>query len=544
MKHQKKILTTAFRIMYSKIKTILRPLVIVLLACGLLTTCDSVSDFGDMNQDPTQANTVEPGMLFTTVQLDAAGTRYEVWRTQLIYGENVIQHLVDSFYSGGNNYTENIDWLTAFWNTAYSGSGNPDRAQVKNVEALIDLLRTQKENGEKVDNMLAAARIMRVFIYERITDLYGDAPYSEAGKGAIDQEFTPVYDPQKDIYDDMFKELSEAVNQFDASQPTFGSNDLMYNGSITKWQKFGNSLHLRLALRLVKVDPQKAQTEALAAVNGTGGLMTSNDDIAMIKQQDGPSSGPAGLNTNAISEAMVSGGDQEYVAQTLVDWMKNRNDPRLGIYAQNDKPFLGFPSGYTATSVTNHPSYTGDLSDYSRVNPMLINMDDPTFFQTYAEVEFMQAEIAVRGWTSDVAETHYNAGVRAAMNYLSLYDANGGADVADSEINNYLANNPFDAAGTEQDKLNQINSQYWAAVFLNGIEAWSNWRRSGYPDLEPALVDSNDPPAGNQTNGEIPRRLIYPEGTEGILNAKNYQDVIDRQGENSMVTRVWWDVKK
>lgn len=517
----------------------------VLLLAGLFVTCDSITDFGNMNQDPTQANTVEPGMHFTTIQLAVAGTRYEVWRTQLIYSSNVIQHLVNVFYGGGNNYTQSMGWLTSFWNTAYSGTGNPARAQVKNVENLIAELKKRKEEGEPVANKLAAARIMRVFIYHRITDLYGDAPYSEAGKGVINQEFTPKYDTQKAIYNDFFKELDQAVKQFDPSQPTFGDNDLMYGGNVTKWQKFGNSLRLRLALRLVKVNPSKAQTEALAAINAPGGVMTSNDDIAYVKHQAGPSSGPAGLNSNPISEAMTNGGDHEFVAQALVDFLKNRNDPRLSIYAETDSSaYVGFPSGYTSTTVSSHPSFNGSVDNYARTNSMLIDLNDPTFFQTYAEVEFMLAELAVRGWTSDVPETHYNAGVRAAMNYLSLYDAEGGADISDSQINTYLANNPFNTGAPTEQQLEQINTQYWAAVFLNGIEAWSNWRRSGYPDLDPALVDSNQPPAGSTTNGEIPRRLMYPEGTESVLNAENYNAVIDRQGPNNMTTRVWWDVEK
>lgn len=525
--------------------TKIKNIVSVLLLAGLLVTCDSITDFGDMNQDPTQANSIEPGMHFTTVQLAISGTRYEVWRAQLIYGENVAQHLVDAFFAGGNNYTKVTSWLTAFWNTAYSGTGNPQRAQVKNIENLINELKKRKENGEPVANKLAAARIMRVYIYHRLTDLYGDLPYIEGGKGVIDLEYTPKYDAQKDIYDNFFKELDEAVKQFDSSQPTYGDHDLMYGGDVAKWKKFGNSLRLRLALRLVKVNASKAKTQALAAINAPGGVMTSNDDIAYIKHQDGPSGGPAGLNTNAIGEVMNNGGDHEYVAQTLVDFLKNRNDPRLSIYAETDSSaYVGFPSGYTSTSVTGHPSYNGSIDNYARTNSMLVNLDDPIFFQTYAEVEFMLAEVAARGWTSDAAEMHYDAGVRAAMNYLSLYDADGGADISTSQINNYLANNPYKSSGTMDAQLEQINSQYWAAVFLNGIEAWSNWRRSGYPDLEPALVDSSAPPPGNATGGEIPRRMIYPQGTEGVLNAKNYNAVIDRQGPNEMTTRVWWDVKK
>lgn len=521
----------------------IKRVVIVLLAVGLFAACDSLSDFGDMNENPTQVTESEPNMQFSTIQLSAAGTRYEMWRTQLLYGSNVTQHLVNAFYGGGNNYSVVMDWVTSFWTTNYSGTGLPNRASVKNVEDLIANLEASKENGDQVDNKLAAARIMRAFIYHRITDLYGDAPYSEAGRGALEQEFTPAYDTQEDIYNSLFTELDEAVNQFDSSQPTFGSNDLMYGGDIVQWQKFANSLRLRLALRLVKVDANKAETEALAAVNAPGGVMESNDDIAMIQHEDGDSGGPAGLNTNAISEAMINGGDHEFVAQTLVDWLDNRDDPRLEIYAQTETgTFLGFPSGYTGASVSEHPSYTGDVNDYSKVNEMLINLDDPTFFQTYAEVEFMLAELAVRGWTTDAASAHYEEGVRAAMEYLSLYDEDGGADIADADINDYLANNPL--SGSTEEQLEQINEQYWAAVFLNGIEAWSNWRRSGYPDLEPALVDSNEPPEGNQTNGEIPRRLMYPEGTESVLNASNYDEVISRQGENNMVTRVWWDVEE
>lgn len=521
-------------------------IVLLLLMVGtLITSCDSVNDFGNLNQDPTQASTVDAGMQLTTVQLAAAGTRYEMWRAQLLYGENVSQHLVNAFYGGGNNYSENQDWLTAFWNTAYSGTGIAKRAQVKNIETLVDQLKTDKENGESVDNYLAVARIMRVFIYHRITDLYGDAPYSEAGKGAIDREFTPAYDKQEDIYKDFFKELTEAVKQFDSSQPTYGDNDLMYSGDITKWKRFGNSLHLRLALRLIKRKPGKAKSEAKAAINNPGGVMKSNSDIAMIKHQNGPDSGPEGLNTNAISEAMNDGGDQEYISKTFIDWMANHNDPRIQVYAEDSKPPLGFPSGYTGTSVSSHPGYTGDIADYSKVNPMLIDLDDPTFFQTYAEVQFMLAEAATR-WgiqTPKTKNAHYDDGVTAAMNYLSLYDGNGGADISSSDIGNYLTNNPFMSSGTEAQQLEQINSQYWAAVFLNGIEAWSNYRRSGYPDLQPPKPGDASFPAGNQTNGKIPRRLVYPQGNESVLNADNYNEVISRQGDNDMVTRVWWDKK-
>lgn len=520
----------------------IKRLATVLFLTVILVSCDSFSDFGDMNQDPTQANTIEPEMQFTTIQLGAAGSRYEMWRANLIYSSNIVQHLVNSFFAGGNFYSFVADWNVAFWTTAYSGTGVSWRAQIKNVQDLIANLEERKANGEEVDNKLAAARIMRVFIFHRVTDLYGDTPYSEAGKGFLEQEFSPVYDSQQAIYTDMFNELDEAVAQFDQTQPTFGDADLLYGGDVERWQKFGNSLRLRLAMRLTKIDITTAEQQAMDAINAPGGVMTGNDDIAMIDHSTGPSTGPAGINTNANSEVFGPGGDPEYVAQTLVDWMNDRDDPRLGIYAESDKPFLGFPSGYDATTIQSHASYTGDLADYSRINPMLRDLDDPIFFQTYAEVEFLLAEMAVRNWTADDAETHYNNGVRAAMAYLSHYDPDGGADIDEADIDDYLANNPFNTGGTDEQQLEQINTQYWAAVFLNGIEAFSNWRRSGYPVLEPAPVDDPNPHPGSDTNGEFIRRLQYPD-VEGILNAQNYDDVVTRQGPNSMTTRVWWDTE-
>lgn len=532
--------------MHTTLLSKIKYLVTVLLLTGLLTTCDSLSDFGDTNLSPTQATVIAPGMQFTTVQLGAAGSRYEMWRANLIYCSAIVQHLTGAGFWAGNTYSRTVPYLTALWDVVYSGNGIAWLAQIKNVQDLISQLDQRKAEGESVDNMLAAARIMRVFIFHRVTDLYGDLPYSEAGKGFLEQNFTPVYDSQQDVYTDMLKELDEAVNQFDGSQPTFGSADLLYGGDITKWQKFANSLRLRLALRLVKVDLTMAEQQATAAINAPGGVMSSNEDIARVNHQTGPSTGPAGFNTNANSE--VFSVDSPWASQTLVQWMEDRNDPRLGIYVEttdtegNNKPFLGFPSGWSVTTVQSHPSYTGDPADYSHVNPMLQDLDDPIFFQTYAEVEFMLAELAVRGWTADVAATHYNAGVRAAMEYLSLYDPDGGADIADADITTYLAANPYNAAGTTEQQLEQINTQYWAAIFLNGIEAFSNFRRSGYPDLEPAPVDDPDPAPGSDTNGEITRRFLYPE-TEGILNTENYNAAISRQGPNDMLTRVWWDVE-
>ena len=529
-------------------------LLFAVAALLLFSSCDSLGEFGDTNRDPTEASQIEPGLEFTTVQLGTAGSRWEIWRTNLIYQELIIQHLGTNLgYWYGDDYTLSTGYASSFFKAAYSGGINAAGwlAAVKNVENLVN--RLEDENGQAAAaedaNRLAAARIWRVLIYQRLTDTFGDIPYFQAGEGFRSGEFTPRYTPQDSIYYDMHDELQAAIEQFDASQPTYGSADIVYGGDIEQWKKFANSLQLRLALRIVKVDPGRAEQWAVEAVNSGAGVMESNDDMAYISHQEGPSSGPRGFNTNANSE--VYGFGVPRISQRMVDFMKEHNDPRLLTYGArevngqviaNPDTIKGWPNGYTATTIDEHPSWTGDYNDYLALHPALRDLNDPFFFQTYAEVEFMLAEAAARGWNvPGSAAGHYEAGVRAAMNYLSLYGSE--ASIPSSEIDQYLAENPYNASGTLSQRLDQINTQYWAAILLNGFEAWANWRRSGYPQLDPAPVDDPEQGAGSSTNGVIMRRLIYPR-EELTLNAEHYQAARSRQNitdQNELTAPVWWD---
>lgn len=519
----------------------------VLLA---FTACDGMGDFGNMNRDPTEASTIDPDLEFSTIQLGTAGSRWEIWRTNLIYNEVVVQHLGTNLgYWVGDDYGLSSGYASSFFRASYNGgvNGSSWLAAVKNVENLIHRMRG--ENGEVAQsdvNRLAAARIWRVLIYQRLTDTYGDIPYSEAGQGYINGEFTPRYTPQDSIYYDMHSELQAAIDQFDSSQPTFGSADLVYGGDIGQWKKFANSLQLRLALRIVKVNPGRAEQWATEAING--GVMESNADIAYIQHQSGPSTGPAGFNTNANSEVYAFGVPR--LSQAMVDFMKERDDPRLLTYGAREvngqvisdpDTVKGWPNGYTATTIDQHPSWTGDYNDYLALRPAFRDLNDPIFFQTYAEVEFMRAEAAARGWTGESAEEHYEAGVRAAMNYLSLYG--GETSISTSEIDAYLNQNPYLSSGSLSEQLDQINTQYWAATVLNGFEAWANWRRSGYPELDPAPVDNPQQGPGSFTEGVIMRRLIYPPSEES-LNGENYTAARNRQeitDQNQLSAPMWWD---
>jgi hypothetical protein len=241
------------------------------------------------------------------------------------------------------------------------------------------------------------------------------------------------------------------------------------------------------------------------------------------------------------------------VSKTFIDWMKANNDPRLMIItggtgnpessaSWNTDPAAqkGMPNGYTAANITTALS-AGDAAAYtasptgrwifSMLNLKYMDWADPYILQTYAEVQLMAAEAAVRGWIATDAATHFKNGVEAAIKNWAGFDASFARPQAD--IDAYIAARNF-AGATLDGKKKLIGEEYWAATFLNDIESWSNWRRTGYPVLTP----TNDPNRWEENN--IPRRLKYWEN-EISSNPANYKAAIDRMGGDKFMTRVWWD---
>ena len=486
----------------------------VLLLALILGACDS--DFEEMNVDPTKPAQVDIANKLTITQLYTSGSRYEVWRNMLIYNATMIQHFatVDDIWEG-DKYMRNDGYA----------SSQIDRDYANAVKTIEDML-LQVEQEEKPAEMEAIVRILRVFVFHRLTDLYGDIPYSEAGQAIISNNLAPKYDKQEDIYADMLNELEVSAAALGSGISGFGSADLMFQGDQTKWKKFANSLMLRLALRMSNVDPAGAQAWSAKAISG--GVMTSNADIAFIQLQTGPES----INQSGLGQVFQV--DDASLSKTLVDALSG--DPRLPILGarRSDEStaiadLKGFPNGLDLTMLAAN---TGEANEnnYAHPNRMLVGLDGYTVFQTYAEVELMIAEAALKGWVSGDVEQHYNAGVTAAMKmYEGLYGP--AAAVADGDITTFLQNNPYDAA----NGMEQISTQHWIATFFNEYETYSNWRRTGFPVLAPV----NYP--GNETNGTIPRRMTYSTSDQSN-NAANYNDAVTTQGPDKMTTRIWWDV--
>ncbi|HVI44026.1 MAG TPA: SusD/RagB family nutrient-binding outer membrane lipoprotein [Chitinophaga sp.] len=494
-----------------------------IVACTLLTTgVACTKDLEDINKNPNTPEYVTPDPIFTTIQMNTPGLE-SVRRGSIGFCMMMVQQTatIKTDDLQGDKYLQSDNAGTTFYDTY--------NAQARNLSTIMADVSKSPDNI----NRYAATRIWRVLVMHRLTDLYGAIPYSKAGRGYIDNIYTPAYDSQSEIYSDMLKELDEAAQSFDVNKATYGTADVVYQGKIQQWKRLAYSLMLRLGMRLSKVDANLAQTWVKKAI--AGGLMQGNEDNCKLQHE-----GPNQEQSNPISYSffkfkLVELGDIK-ISKTFLNFLLQSNDPRLPVYMSlpggnsvvaNQK---GLPNGLDANSFQAYPG-GNDLSTYSTFNVgKILPLSTPSFMLTYAEVELMLAEAAVRGWIPDNAADHYSRAVTASMQQQSAY----GVTIDQNAINGYLqSGKPFPASGTNE-QLRVINEQYWVATFLNGIESYANWRRSGFPALTPV----NYP--GNATSGVIPRRLTYPQ-SEYSDNGKSVKDAIVRQGADTYLTRVWWD---
>ena len=510
----------------------IRKTVTILIICSALVSC--TKDFKTINIDPNNSPAVPLNYLLSQAQLYIGGSAgdpgYATWRANLIYALPTTQMFasLSTFYAG-DKYLYQADLSEAYFVTQFPSS----------IKGLVDVINQAKADPKNI-NTLSIARILKALQMSLITDLYGDVPYSEAGQGFLTTNFSPKYDAQKDIYADLLKELSEAGAALSASAANPGSADFVYGGDVTKWKHFANSLMLRLAMRMQKVDAASAQSWAKKALDG--GVISSNAETFAIKYANDGGTPTINSNSYNLGEADGAGHRNEVSkgsiqwSKTLIDMMKARNDPRIstisilksGVSAAAAQK--GLPSGLDAGTLAALTGESGP-DNYSRPNPIIYNSKDPYILLPYAEVEFMKAEAIERGWYTGTAATEYAAGQAAAITQLAV---NVGAPDLSGLVAAYQAANLYPAT-TLTDKLTQIHTEMFIlnASTLNGFEGWANYRRTGLP----ALTPTNYP--GNATGGTIMRRLIYPTSEQG-LNV-NYKAAVAAQGADLFTTRMWWD---
>jgi hypothetical protein len=521
-----------------------------LTAATLFSTSCSEKYLDDVNTNPNAASAanLNPNYLLTDGQLTFANTVYG----ELLYPAPAIQALASTFnyYGNGDKYT-NSGGFTGYQALLF----NQGYTALSRLQQAITVANAQ--GTSRYTNVIAISNIMKIMIFQRITDAYGDIPFSQAVM-ASQGITTPQYDKQQDIYPAMLTQLDAAITSLDAAGAK-ASGDLLYGGDVAQWKKLGYSLMVRVAMRMTKANPTLAKTYTEKAA--AAGTMTSYTDNAVVRGDIA-----FGDTQNATTNALLTTDDFREVkwSKTLIDYLRTTNDPRLGAIAEipaagaagnanqalvgDNTPALqrGLPNGYDLTGGTydirkrsDYPGGTGTgadvapLGNYSRPRvAVYIQRAAPNFLLTYAETELLLAEAANRGWSvGATAATHYANGVRGAMQSLSQFGTAGA--INQGTIDAFVLANPLGAT----NQLKQINEQYWleTSTTFNFIEGWNNWRRSGYPELTPV----NYP--GNVTGGTIPRRLIYPV-TEVSNNPAGYASgVSSLTGGDLLTSRVWWD---
>jgi hypothetical protein len=450
----------------------------------------------DLNVNPNEPVSVGAEFLLPTAIVSGASRTHGSTLNMDLVGLWV-QHYAEHLYTTEDRFEVSDAAVSGHWSNFYAGP-------LRNLYEVV-------EQGRETErpNVVAVGAILSSWLMQVITDLWGDAGYSEALQGRNSRpDMTVPYDAQPAIYDGILAELQAAAAIIDPAGPRIAQGDLIYRGNMDRWRRFANSLRLRAAMRLSHVDPSRAASEFAAAL--AGGVFGSNDDNAVLNFVDN------GIDVHPIFAYERTRNDHS-ISLTLVDTLKALSDPRLPLYARANS------SGeYTGTR--NGSFDEPPLSEVSRIGMYFARADAPAVIMAYSEVLLLQAEAAQRGWISGNAADLYHQAIAAAMSQIG---------VSQTDITAYLAEPRVLYAGG-QPGLNQIALQKWISLYGNGPEAYAEWRRTGIPHLVAGPDALND--------GMIPVRLQYPE-REHALNRLEVEAAIARQAGASMNTPVWWHAR-
>ena len=382
------------------------------------------------------------------------------------------------------------------------------------------------EDQGSASNMIGVSKIMRAIIYKKLTDAYGDLPYSEANKIYEDIK-TPKFDTQESIYKSLINNLKEGRDLLNAAEKA-PVGDLVYRGDVLKWKKLANSVLLQASLQLSKKYPSAsgyAATEFNSALNNSAGVIevvadeawhTFNVDAGVINP----------LNPFRRADYRLSAELVESLKGTnsIFNITSNHtNDARRSVYASNNNP--GLPYGYNTSDLAAAGHNT---SGKTQISTKFTGVESPMNFMTAGYTYLNRAEASALGWTTEDIPTMLTNGIK--LNYQTLEDHYNTA--ISSSANSYIAARVADIATFGAKRI--IGEEKWVALFNNGFDAWSEFRRTGYPNLKPAPSSIN--------GGTIPRRLQYPVN-EQIFNSSNYNEGVSRLSPSVDLntSKVWWD---
>ena len=470
-----------------------------------LTSCD---DFEELNINPNEPTTVSSGVLFTSaIRTSVQTTSNEAF----LLSNNIAQLTAKTLRAEVDFYGWNA--FPTVWEGLYES--------LTDLSSLISIAR--EENNDK---MVGAAMVFESWIFSELTNAYGDIPYSDAIKGE-ESVFTPKYDTQASIYQDLLDKLDLAISMLKGSGTISG--DILYNGDTSKWIKFANGLKLRLLMYASnKIDV----STSFKLVVDQGVLFESNEDQAVLNF----------LNSfpNQFPTIPLKQGDFDAVAisKSALDLMELYHDPRLSRYARPDNlnfeapEFTGVANGVGGQTGSRLGLSYFDYPGHVTASEIGINYADG-IIMSYAEVEFLIAEAIAKGWLSGDLESHYKKGIQASHEYYQVnYTPFGWTD-----FENFYQN-----SGIGYTSTIDIWKQKWLSLYFSALDPYYEVRRwyveAGGWDALPFL----NPPIGNNSNNyELPMRFLYP-GQEQSLNAENYNEANSRYSTSKLINGKMWIV--
>jgi len=468
-------------------------------------------DFEDLNTNPNEPSSVSPGFLLTASQkriMDEMNDSF--WGSRR--GMQLPQYWASNQYSNESRYAFRTEVTNASWRDFYAGP-------LQDLQTIVDLNTDSPDDVSGFGsngNQIAVAKLLQAWTYQMMTDAWGPIPMTEALQGGENK--TPAYDDQATVYAGILALIDDAVNAMDDGPGPQG--DQVYGGNMMMWEKFANTLKLRVAMRMSDVAPDQAKGVGETALS-SGMIIAANEENAQFPYIN------AAPNNHPVNEDYKTRNDFA-ASNTMVDWLTAMNDPRLGVYfnpAANTGTFIGEVYGLSEDSAA-----VTDFDDVSQRGDAILAGDFPGIFFDAAQTHFLCAEAAERGWANTPldAEGHYNAAVTLSMQWWGLTDADA--------INAYLGQADVAYSTAPGDWKQKIGSQKWAALYMQGHEAWAEYRRLDAPTLNPCAEGALD------GNGDVPSRFYYPLDEQTLNNDSWSAGVTALGGADNQDTKLWWDV--
>ena len=507
-------------------KLVLCSLGIIILSFGC------TDDFEEINTNERVLSELDPatiGNVYARCQYRGFFINYHQTR-QTLFADYYCQYtsnLQNAFPS--DRYVLVGGWLNGSWNAFYTDlAGN-----------LAEVLKaTDPNENPGLEPQHALAQIWRVITYERMANYWGPIPYSQVNNA----ESAVPYDAEEDIYKSFFTILDDALSTLAANQGgnAFGTHDQIYGGDIDKWITFGNTLRLRIAMRISDIEPGLAQQQAEKAVSD--GVMLSTDHDALFQTTaNSPHNMPRMLPWNEFR-----------MSATMESVLKGYEDPRLPIYwspAASDGEYRGLRNGYEVVDLGSKPELNIDnLSEPGpQWKPVSVRDNLPYEILMSPEAYFLRAEGVIKGWNmGGTAEEFYNKGIEMSMRRwgivddtaIAAYQQSSNVPTSTHDAPEPVSNIPIKFnAGDDAVALEQIHTQKWIALYPDGWEAWADLRRSELPRMYSRMASEN-PDVGA---GELMRRVTFVSG-EYTTNGPAVQDAVSKLGgPDKGSTRLWWD---